>query len=188
MDRDRKTEISKFLSYVLRHNPSAIKIELDEAGWTSAEQLVVRVRKRYPEFNEVVLHEIVQTDAKQRYAMSHGEIRAQQGHSIDVVAVGTVKAPPEILYHGTTHEKWTGIQADTAIRPMSRQHVHLSIDKQTAVQVASRRRNKQRVVLTIRAGAMHKSGHEFRLSDNKVWLTERVPIEFIDIASDSEAE
>ena len=33
-------ELSKFLSYVLRHRPDAIGIDLDEEGFTDAEVLV----------------------------------------------------------------------------------------------------------------------------------------------------
>ncbi len=183
MDKNRKTEISRFLSYVLRHNPGAIEIALDPDGWANIDGHVERVQERYPDFDEAVLHEIVREDDKQRYAVSGGEIRAQQGHSIDVRAVGAAQSPPDLLYHGTTQEKWAAIQTDGAIRPMSRRHVHLSTDVQTAIQVASRRRNKERVVLMIRAAAMHESGHEFRLTDNQVWLTGHVPIEFVEITN-----
>ena len=186
MDKNRKTEISKFLSYVLRHNPDAIEISLDRDGWTRIDLLVARVKGRYPDFSEAVLDEIVRDDDKQRYSVSGGEIRAQQGHSVEVRSVGALQSPPDVLYHGTTQEKWSAIQANGAIRPMSRQHVHLSTDVQTAVQVASRRRNKERIVLMIRAAEMQQSGHEFRLTDNGVWLTEYVPIKFVEVASASE--
>ena len=182
MDKNRKTEVSRFLSYVLRHNPGAIEIALDRDGWAKIDDLVERVQERYPDFDGAVLHEIVREDDKQRYAVSGGEIRAQQGHSIDVRAVGTAQSPPDLLYHGTTQEKWAAIKADGAIRPMGRQHVHLSVDMQTAIQVASRRRNQEGIVLIIRAAAMHESGHEFRLTDNQIWLTGEVPVKYMEIA------
>lgn len=56
---------------------------------------------------------------------------------------------------------------------MSRHHVHLSPDRETATRVAARRGVP--VVLVVRAGAMHADGHAFRLSANGVWLAERVP-------------
>lgn len=38
---DRKlTEASKFLSYVLRHEPQAIGLELDSQGWASVDELI----------------------------------------------------------------------------------------------------------------------------------------------------
>ena len=183
MDKNRKIEISKFLSYVLRHNPSAIEIALDRDGWVTIGELVERVKQRYPDFDEAVLSEIVREDGKRRYAVSGRQIRAQQGHSVDVRPVGMAQSPPDLLYHGTTQENWAAIQAEGTIRPMSRQHVHLSTDVKTAFQVASRRRNKEPVVLMIRAAAMHERGHEFRLTDNQVWLTEHVPTEFVEITN-----
>jgi putative RNA 2'-phosphotransferase len=40
MDRRRHKRISKFLSYVLRHNPDSIGIELDEGGWAEVPELL----------------------------------------------------------------------------------------------------------------------------------------------------
>jgi putative RNA 2'-phosphotransferase len=33
MNQQKQKRISKFLSYVLRHHPESIGIELDEGGW-----------------------------------------------------------------------------------------------------------------------------------------------------------
>ncbi len=35
------------------------------------------------------------------------------------------------------------------------------------------------VVLTVDAYGMHQAGHVFRVSENGVWLVERVPAEFL---------
>lgn len=61
---------------------------------------------------------------------------------------------------------------------MSRQHVHLSADKNTANKVGSRRGVP--VILTIQSGAMYNAGYKFYLSDNNVWLTDVVPAEYIE--------
>ncbi len=61
---------------------------------------------------------------------------------------------------------------------MSRQHVHLSSDVETAKNVGSRRGKP--IILTVQSGAMHKKNYEFFLSENEVWLTNLVPAEFID--------
>ncbi|MFI7106201.1 RNA 2'-phosphotransferase [Nonomuraea sp. NPDC050227] len=59
------------------------------------------------------------------------------------------------------------------LRPMSRHHVHLSPDRETAVRVGARRGRP--VVLAVAAGDMHAGGHLFLRSDNGVWLTAHVP-------------
>jgi putative RNA 2'-phosphotransferase len=55
--------------------------------------------------------------------------------------------------------------------------VHLSPDEPTAIKVG--RRHGRPVVLAVQAGRMHEDGHEFFLSRNGVWLTKRVPREYI---------
>jgi putative RNA 2'-phosphotransferase len=60
---------------------------------------------------------------------------------------------------------------------MSRQHVHLTSELETAVKVGSRR--GQAIILSIRAKDMHDKGYAFYQSENGVWLTEAVPPEFI---------
>jgi putative RNA 2'-phosphotransferase len=47
----------------------------------------------------------------------------------------------------------------------------------TAIKVGQR--HGKPVVLEVRAGAMHAAGNPFYLSANGVWLTERVPVEFL---------
>jgi putative RNA 2'-phosphotransferase len=59
-----------------------------------------------------------------------------------------------------------------------RNHVHLSGDAQTAVTVGHR--HGQPVVLTVAAGRMERDGHVFYRSANGVWLTETVPLPYIE--------
>ncbi len=67
---------------------------------------------------------------------------------------------------------------DVGLKKMQRQHVHLSIDAETAEAVARRRKGKT-IILRIDAGRMHLNGGLFFLSDNGVWLTETVKPEYI---------
>lgn len=62
--------------------------------------------------------------------------------------------------------------------PMNRQHVHLSADQVTAVNVAKRRKRKW-VILQVNARLMQSRGHEFYKSENDVWLTDEVPVKYI---------
>jgi putative RNA 2'-phosphotransferase len=84
--------------------------------------------------------------------------------------------PPEYLYHGTVARSMAAIRAE-GLRPMGRHHVHLSADRDTATRVGSRRGRP--VVLSVRAGALHRTGRAFYLSDNGVWLTDAVPPGFL---------
>jgi putative RNA 2'-phosphotransferase len=56
--------------------------------------------------------------------------------------------------------------------------VHLSADVATAISVGSR--HGKPIVLTIKALMLYKTGHEFFLSENGVWLTEHLPSKYIE--------
>lgn len=62
---------------------------------------------------------------------------------------------------------------EEGLRPMNRHAVHLSPDRKTATRVGARRGRP--VVLVVRSGEMHRTGHEFRVSANGVWLAGHVP-------------
>ncbi len=59
----------RFLSFILRHRPDAIGIELDEHGWARTEELIAGIAKTRP-FDMQMLEEIVRTDSKQRYSFN----------------------------------------------------------------------------------------------------------------------
>ncbi|HEY1487858.1 MAG TPA: RNA 2'-phosphotransferase, partial [Micromonosporaceae bacterium] len=103
-------------------------------------------------------------------------IRASQGHSVAIDLDLPVAGPPDVLYHGTVARFLAAIRSD-GLRPMARHDVHLSATRDTAVRVGSRRGKP--VVLEVDAAAMARSGYEFRVSANGVWLTHRVPPEFL---------
>ena len=59
----------------------------------------------------------------------------------------------------------------------SRQHVHLSKDIETATMVG--KRHGKVVILEVDAKKMFEEGYAFCLSENGVWLTDRVDVEFL---------
>ena len=60
---------------------------------------------------------------------------------------------------------------------MSRHHVHLSADPETARIVGGR--HGQPVVLSVDARGMSLAGFKFYRSDNGVWLVDEVPPEYL---------
>lgn len=170
---------SRFLALVLRHKPEAAGITLDEHGWANVDELVAGISAQRP-FSRQMLEEIVATDAKMRYSFNgdHTLIRANQGHSIPVDVQPEEKVPPAVLYHGTATRFLDSIMRD-GLLPMSRLYVHLSSDVPTAVRVG--RRHGKPVVLVVESGKMHKAGITFYLSRNGVWLTKRVPPQYLSL-------
>lgn len=181
MAKKSLSKISKFMSYILRHRPDVLSLDLDNEGWIDADLFLQRVNEHQKwSLTMADIEDVVKADKKQRYALREGRIRANQGHSIDVNAVNeTPLVPPDILYHGTTDQRWALIQESGGLNKMQRHHVHLSADPQTAKQVGSRHRKEKLLLLHIDAAAMHKAGHKFFQSENGVWLTEDVPVAFI---------
>lgn len=171
--------ISKFMSYVLRHDPAAIGLDVDANGWADIEQLIDRANARGRRLSRETVDEVVERNDKKRFVVSEDgrRIRAAQGHSMNVDLQLEPREPREVLHHGTVRQAVESIRA-RRLSSRSRNHVHLSTDEQTARKVGQRHGNP--VVLRIRAGDMWAAGHKFYLSENGVWLTDAVPPEFID--------
>lgn len=170
-------ETSKFISLILRHKPEAIGIQLDEHGWANVDELIEGIGKTRS-FDIQDLERIVAEDGKQRYSFNEDKtlIRANQGHSIPVDVELEEKEPPAVLWHGTG-EKFTASIDKEGLIPKSRLYVHLSADPETAKKVGQR--HGKPVVYTIDAGKMFEDGYKFYLSVNGVWLTKRVPAEYM---------
>jgi putative RNA 2'-phosphotransferase len=180
MDRARAVRISKTLALALRHDPSALGIELDGAGWAPVDEVIAGLATKGEIVTREELEEVVATSDKRRYALSPDgdRIRANQGHSVDVDLGLSPREPPETLFHGTVDRFLESIR-ERGLVPGARTHVHLSIDVRTAEIVAARREGAK-AILRVRAGDMHRAGHVFFVSDNGVWLTAAVPPEFLD--------
>ena len=177
-DRDL-TEVSKYISYILRHKPDEIGIRLDHHGWADTDELMAGVSRKYPiDRNDLI--EIVKCDAKQRYSFNDDmtRIRANQGHSIQVDVELRETEPPESLYHGTAKRFSASIEKQGLVAG-SRLYVHLSSDLETAEKVG--RRHGDPVVYQISSGQMYRDGFAFYLSANKVWLTKAVPAQYLSI-------
>jgi len=177
--RKKNIDISKFLSYVLRHQPEAIGLSLGNEGWAIISDLILCSVKEGYTLDNNLLRNIVDSSDKKRFTISDDglRIRAAQGHSIQQVNIAyTEKKPPDILYHGTASRFISAIREQGLI-PLSRQYVHLSPDEDTAIQVGQR--HGKPVVLKITALNMYEQGFKFFQADNGVWLTDTVPYRFI---------
>lgn len=172
-------EISKAMSYWLRHAPEKGGLTLDDSGWTPVDDVLAALaRKRLTDSVEV-LRQVVADSDKQRFELSEDgtRIRARQGHSVEVDLDWPIAEPPEHLFHGTVDRFLDAILAE-GLKPMARHHVHLSPDVETASKVGARRGKP--VILRIAAGAMARDGAVFRLSSNGVWLADYVPAKRIE--------
>ena len=177
LDRRKRAKISKFMALILRHKPGKFGVELDEQGFCGLEALVEALRRRFPEVDEGVVREIVESDEKGRYEIRGGRIRARYGHSVPVSLDLEPVEPPEVLYHGTARRSLPRI-LEEGLRPMGRQFVHLSATIEDAIAVG-RRKDPEPVVIEVAAKRAHEAGVTFYRASDKVYLAPYVPPEYL---------
>lgn len=134
-----KVQISRFLSYILRHAPESIGLSLDAQGWGEISQLILLTQKKGTPLTLELINDVVKTNDKKRFAISEDGlfIRAVQGHSLKTTVAYQAITPPKILYHGTATRFIDSI-FNQGLIPNGRQYVHLSQDYKTAVNVGNR--------------------------------------------------
>jgi putative RNA 2'-phosphotransferase len=178
MKENYDVQVSKFLSLILRHHPERIRLTLDENGWASVKELIVKANDHNFALDLEELKEVVENNDKQRFIFSDDgtKIRANQGHSVKIDLQLEPSTPPAVLFHGTADKNTASIQAKGIIKGQ-RNHVHLSTDTKTAHKVGAR--YGKPIILTIDAKAMSEEGCIFFESENGVWLTEEVLPKYI---------
>ncbi len=174
-------KLSKRLSNWLRHNPDAIGVDPDEAGWVPVDTLLRQASAHGKPLTRAQLETVVERNSKKRFEFDEPgtAIRARQGHSIAVDLGYEPAEPPPVLYHGTAESTLGPITAK-GLLPMRRHAVHLSAETATAHAVGAR--HGKPTILAIDATAMRRDGYEFFVTGNGVWLVAEVPTRYLGLA------
>ena len=169
-------KISKYLSFILRHQPDSIGLELSDEGWTNIKELIGKTRKF--KLTRELINTVVENNDKKRFLISEdGErIKANQGHSIEVKLELEPVTPPDFLLHGTAERFLESILRE-GLTKQKRHHVHLSETQKTALSVGGR--YGQPILLKIDSKLMHEDGFEFYKTENSVWLVDHVPAKYL---------
>lgn len=180
LDIDNR-QLSKTVAHAIRHAPHLYELELDDQGWVNIEHLLDALRSRRKAWRHIGIQELahmVETSSKKRYEMDgSGKLRALYGHSTPQRLSKTPGEPPVILYHGTSPEL-AAIIREEGLEPMSRQYVHLSVDKDTALEVG-RRKDNAPTLLEIEATRAHGDGVLFYEGNEYVWLADFISPDYI---------
>lgn len=172
------SKVSKFLSFVLLKDPASIGLSLDKQGWVDVDALLAALEKAGKGITLEGLEATIQGNNRKRFAFDEtgSRIRAipERPESDDDELVPT--EPPPYLYHGIA-PRFLGAILRGGIYPEGGRKVHLSRERQTAVEVG--RRSGKPTILTVDALAMHKAGLRFFCLASGVWLTKGVPSEFV---------
>ncbi len=184
MSTEQRKRLSKFLSYVLRHQPGSAGLTLDDRGFCAIDEVVAAARKgTRVTIERADLEALAEppTDpaAKQRFQIEGDFIRAGHGHTVAIDGYREV-TPDRALFHATTAAAMPAIERD-GLLPMARQKVHLSSDRAITVE-AARRRSPRVVVIEIAAPEAAAAGVGFYESaDARIVLSDAVPPAFLRI-------
>ncbi|SBV99305.1 putative RNA 2'-phosphotransferase [uncultured Eubacteriales bacterium] len=175
------SELSKEISYALRHAPQEYGLTLDEQGWVLVKDLIDALKKQ-EKYSDLALKDIadmIQVSEKKRHELVGDRIRALYGHSTEEKIKKNAIQPPDVLYHGTAHKFLQKILQQGLI-PKDRQYVHLSQDMETAITVG-KRRDTDPVVLLVDASTAWKDGINFYHGNDTIWLADDIPAKYITV-------
>uniref|UniRef100_F6ZBX0 2'-phosphotransferase n=1 Tax=Equus caballus TaxID=9796 RepID=F6ZBX0_HORSE len=133
-EQDRDMQLSKALSYALRHGALKLGLPMGADGFVPLGALLQLPQFR--SFSAEDVQRVVATNAKQRFALQPGDpstgplIRANQGHSLQVpelelMPLETPQALPPMLIHGTFWQHWPSILLK-GLSCRGRTHIHLA--------------------------------------------------------------
>ncbi|XP_017532516.3 tRNA 2'-phosphotransferase 1 isoform X1 [Manis javanica] len=133
-EEDRDVQLSKALSYALRHGALKLGLPMGADGFVPLGTLLQL--PQFCSFSAEDVQRVVDTSEKQRFALQPGSpstgplIRANQGHSLQVPALElkpleTPQALPLMLVHGTFWKHWSSILLK-GLSCKGRTHIHLA--------------------------------------------------------------
>jgi len=173
-------KLSKYMSMLLRHCPEAAGLSMDGEGYVSLDSLVQACVDHGHDIYKYDILDMIESTEKRRFELddSGDLIRAVQGHSVDVKIEYPMLTPPPCLYHGTA-KKYVASITEFGLEKQKRRYVYLSASIERAEDVGTRRGAP--VVLKIRSLDMYLAGHQFFITPNGDWLTEKVPVQYIEV-------
>nr|XP_058925060.1 tRNA 2'-phosphotransferase 1 isoform X2 [Kogia breviceps] len=133
-EQDRDVQLSKALSYALRHGALKLGLPMGADGFVPLGTLLQL--PQFCSFSVEDVQRVVDTSGKQRFALRPGDpgagplIRANQGHSLKVpelelIPLETPQALPPVLVHGTFWQHWPSILLK-GLSCRGRMHIHLA--------------------------------------------------------------
>lgn len=174
MEEDLKIKISRYMSYLLRHDPENLK--MDDHGFVVLDEFLEKIKERF-QIEDKLIFEIVEKSERRRFEIIENKIRALYGHSIPVKLELEEDLVTKVLYHGTTPNIASNI-LKFGLKPMERRWVHFSPTIEIAREVGLRRTPKP-VILEIDAEEARKNGVKFYKATDKVYLSGNVAPQYI---------
>ena len=174
-------DLSKEISYALRHAPQEYGLEIDENGWVELNDLIqsLKRKQKYEVLEVIDIEKMAENSDKKRHEIHQGRIRAIYGHSLAKKIKKIPEKPPDILYHGTANRFIASI-LKTGLQPKERQYIYLSESIDMAVSVG-KRRDSQPVVIKVNSKQAYSEGIAFYYVNDKIWLSDDIPVKCLEI-------
>ena len=168
---------SRWMAYVLRHNPDRYGLQTDQHGYVDVEEFMKIAQRRYPDLDMSRLKQLITSSGATRFELAGDRVRARYGHSIPVEPVGPPVTPPEQLFYGTDLTRLDALAAN-GLNPVDRRMLHLSETADEAFSIASHK-SEQPAILRIRAREASGAGVSFYL-EGAVYLASFIPPRFLE--------
>jgi 2'-phosphotransferase len=178
LSKKKEQEISKKLSYILRHGIQTLDLDCDLNGYVKVNELFSRKLIKTNNIDEIKY--IVDSNEKKRFSLilknNEYYIRANQGHSLEVgkliddeVTLEKIDNPIEI-FHGT-EKKYIDSIVENGLNRGSRKHIHLVSEIEKEKQTSGFKNISNRIIIVNMKKCM-EDGMIFYKSENNVILTE----------------
>ncbi len=173
MTAQQTTQLSKRLSWLLRHGATESGLSMDAAGWVRVDEVLGAL-----DIGPDQLRQAVEENTKSRLQWDGDRLRACQGHSTQGTPV-TADALERSwtpyngagpLWHGTALDVLEPIVRE-GLKPMARTHVHLAAETHSSV---GKRANVD-VMLEVDVTRLMALGQRVFESPNGVLLVRAVP-------------
>jgi putative RNA 2'-phosphotransferase len=173
--------LSRKIIRMLRHAPWEFDLEVDVQGWVAIDDLLASLHllPRMTAVDAKTLHKIVEEYAGGRLEARAGRLRALYGHSLPGQLWKVPQTPPDYLFHGAPRETVESIVANGLLSGQ-RQYVHLSTTETQALRVAQRKA-REVVIFRMHTPPLIDSGVLFFRGNDRVWLTNYLPGEILEI-------
>ena len=173
---------SKWMAYVLRHNPARYGLQADRHGFVDLEEFVRIAKRRYPQASEETLKQLIDAGTASRFELIENRLRARYGHSIPVQPSSEPVEPPAFLYYGLEAMRLPAVLAE-GLKPLDRQLLHLS-DRVEDAWAMIRRKTPHPAVVRVDAARASKDGILFYL-EQKVNLAASIPAAYLRTEAES---
>jgi len=168
--------ISRFLSFLLRHQPREYPLSFDRRGFVAWGDLVYLAQERFADVTEEEIRRVVEESDKQRFELKDGKVRATYGHSFPVDFGLEAAEPPAELYLGAARDL-AQLALQNGLKPRDRRYVHLSASLEEA-QAVGQRRDPSPAIIVVDARTAHAEGIRF-FQSGPLFLVESVPAKYL---------